>query len=499
MTETSLTRFNELHVVSDIHMGGRPPGFQILREGKRLASFIRWVGQQRPDGHVGLVLNGDVIDSLAEDIGGYVAADQAETMMTRIFNDQSFVPIWDALRDFVGKAGRSLVIVMGNHDIELALPAVQRMIENRLAGDDAAARGRIFFSTEGAGYSCLVGQARVFCIHGNEEDSWNVIDYDALFELARNRNAGLPFDPGSWQPNAGTMMVKDVMNEIKHKFAWIDLLKPETKAAVGVLAVLDPGQLGKISRTIPIFWEKLRGTLRIYGLLSADETSVMDPAAVQSIALDQLLGPNLLEGLQTGQIAGVKSADDMLLEAEKNFAKPRAQGPRKDETLGWGQLVWDRLTGVDKPEALRRALKDWLRGDKTFDIKDRDETFEAVTAKVGTGVDFIITGHTHLERAIEMDARRCYFNCGTWIRLLRFTKDVLDQPEVFRKVYDVLMDGSMEAIDKAEVKPSQPFVMNQTSAVAIRTDGDAVVGELVHVEGEDPVSREVISRVPRRS
>ena len=102
----SLPQYDELHVVSDIHMGGRP-GFQILKEGKRLADFIRWVGQQRPDGRVALVLNGDVFDSLAEDIQGYVAADEAVTMITRIFNDQTFAPVWDALKNFVSLSGRA--------------------------------------------------------------------------------------------------------------------------------------------------------------------------------------------------------------------------------------------------------------------------------------------------------------------------------------------------------------------------------------------------------
>jgi hypothetical protein len=169
MAEISLPQYDELYIVSDIHMGGRP-GFQILKEGKRVANFIRWVGQQRPDGRVALVLNGDVIDSLAEDIRGYIAADEAVTMVTRIFKDQAFAPVWGALKDFVGLAGRSLVMVIGNHDIELALPAVQRTLEERLAGDEAAPRGRIFFSTAGAGYSCTVGTARVFCTHGNEEE-----------------------------------------------------------------------------------------------------------------------------------------------------------------------------------------------------------------------------------------------------------------------------------------------------------------------------------------
>jgi len=496
MNDAALSRFDEIHIISDLHMGGRP-GFQILREGRRLASFIRWVGEQRPDGQVGLVLNGDVIDSLAEDIGGYVAADQAHTMMTRIFNDESFIHIWNALSAFVGKAGRSLIIIMGNHDIELALPAVRRMIENRLAGADPAARGRIFFSTEGAGYSCLVGSARVFCTHGNERDSWNYVDYSSLSDLARNQNAGVPFNPDRWHPNAGTRLVKDIMNEIKHRYAWIDLLKPETKATVGVLVVLDPEQIGKIARGIPIIWDKVRGTLKTHGLLGADEASVRDPVAAQSVALDQLLGPNLLESVGGGQSTFVRSADDMLREAETCLDRPMAFGPQMEGTLGWGQLIWDRLTGIDKPEALRRALKDWLEDDRTFEITERDEMFDVITAQVGGGVDFVVTGHTHLERAIKPAVGPCYFNCGTWIRLFRFTDSVLDAPDRFRKVYDVLMDGSMAAIDRAEVEPGLPLLMNRTSAVAIRSEGSAVVGELVHVEGDDTVFRKIVSRIGR--
>ncbi|MCE5334496.1 MAG: metallophosphoesterase [Desulfobacteraceae bacterium] len=496
MNETALSKFDELHVISDLHMGGRP-GFQILREGKRLANYIRWVGRQRADGQVGLVLNGDIIDSLAEDIVGYVAADQAESMMTRIFNDQSYIPVWDALSEFVSQTGRRLVMIMGNHDIELALSAVQRMIEMRLAGSDAAARGRILFSAEGAGYSCLVGPARVFCTHGNEKDSWNCVDYGALFDLARKQNAGIPFDPGTWHPNAGTRLVKDIMNDIKRKYAWIDLLKPETKATVGVLVVLDPEQIGKISRGIPILWDKIRGSLRLQGLLGADESSVTDPAAVQSIALDQLLGPNLLESVGSGHSTPVRDTDEMLLEAEASLGKPRVTGLHGEQTLGWGQLVWDRLTGVDRPEALRRALKDWLQDDRTFEIAERDTMFQTITSQVGAGVDFIVTGHTHLERAIKLNAGRCYFNCGTWIRLFRFTDAILDTPEQFGKIFDVLMDGSMQAIDGAEVEPGLPLLMNRTSAVAIKTEGSAVVGELVHVEGDDPVSRKVVSEIRR--
>jgi hypothetical protein len=83
-----LPAFEEIHVISDIHMGGKP-GFQILRETARLANFVRWVAAQRPNDRVALVLNGDVIDTLAEDLSGYVAVDEAEATLTHIMGDAS--------------------------------------------------------------------------------------------------------------------------------------------------------------------------------------------------------------------------------------------------------------------------------------------------------------------------------------------------------------------------------------------------------------------------
>ena len=38
--------YDEVHVISDIHMGGKP-GFQILRETQRLAGYIGWGAERR--------------------------------------------------------------------------------------------------------------------------------------------------------------------------------------------------------------------------------------------------------------------------------------------------------------------------------------------------------------------------------------------------------------------------------------------------------------------
>ena len=493
-TEMSdLPAFDQVHVISDLHMGGRA-GFQILRECTRLANFIARVGQQQPMGRVALVLNGDVFDTLAEDVVGYVAIDDAEATVDRILQDPSFVPIWNALAAFVKLPDRTLVIVIGNHDIEIAFPPVQRLVLSRLAGVDLAARARIEFSTAGAGFACAVGASRVFCIHGNEVDAWNYNRYEDLAKVSRRMNAGLSMAQSEWQPNAGTRMVKDVMNSVKRKYAWIDLLKPETSAAVGVLLVLDAGQAQKINELFGIVGERQRGDAQVDARLSADGFQAPDPAAQPGLTLEQMLGPHLKQGI------GEHNDGDMLLAAEHNFDRPRAAPVQADGTLGAPQLVWDRLTGwltgVSKTEALRRALSDWLEKDKTFDHHDRDDTFKQVLASVGPAIDFIITGHTHLERAIDIGHGRYYFNCGTWIRLLQLTTSMLATERSFAEVYGVLTDGRMKAIDDA-VFGGHPFVMDQTSAVSVCQQDGRVVGALTHVEGDGTGTPRVIQSFTR--
>lgn len=478
--------YDEVHAISDIHMGGKP-GFQILRESQRLANYIDWVARQRPGGRVVLVLNGDVFDTLAEDIHGYVAVDEAVSTIGRIMADPAFSVIWKALANFVALVGRSLVITIGNHDIEISFPTVQRTIVNYLAGDDLTKRARVEFSTTGAGFTCYVGKALVYCTHGNEVDAWNYNRYEDLAKVGRRLNAGRSLDPSEWYPNAGTRMVKEVMNDVKRKFAWIDLLKPENSAAIGTLVVLDPSQISKIGKLLSIVGEKVQGQKQADQRLSADGFQQPEQKESMPVTVDALLGANLKTGIFGGESPSPRSVDDMLLTAEKNFTRKDKNTAAVDSTLGTPQLLWDRLTGwmngVGPDEALRRALKDWLANDKTFDILDQDDTYQQITKAVGSSIDFIITGHTHLERAIDIGGGRFYFNSGTWIRLLQFTDEMLKDKASFKPIYDVLINGRMDVIDKAQFN-GKPFVLDQTSAVSIREEQGKVFGRLYHITGD---------------
>src|SRR5215510_11888741 len=98
-----LPTYDELWVISDIHLGGERSGdrnFQIFRRGERLGNFIRYLMTLRKNEELALVLNGDIIDSLAEEtVPGYVAldVDTVNALMKHIFEDPAFKPIWDAL------------------------------------------------------------------------------------------------------------------------------------------------------------------------------------------------------------------------------------------------------------------------------------------------------------------------------------------------------------------------------------------------------------------
>lgn len=494
-------QFDELYVVSDIHMGG-DSGFQIFNRGKRLGALIRHVAGQRPGDNVALVLDGDIIDSLAEvALPGYVAldADTAVQTIERIAQDPAFAPVWDALAAFVKVPRRHLALVVGNHDIELALPIVEDWIRRRLAENDPAAQARIAFATHGGGFACVVGGARVFCTHGNEVDEWNWVDYNLLGQLANAINAGRAAPSDKWKPNAGTRLVKDVMNFVKRSYPFVDLLKPEMAAVAGVLVAIDKETFKKIdlSDAFPILRDKVKGGLVVKNLLSAEASSLagVAPHDVADELTEHLLGAGLREAVREARREEGRGPEDALLlhagclVAEGKRATDMMVGGDTIETLG----VWDLMAGwvglVDKVEGLRRALTDWLKDDSTYDARNGagDATYEAMRDRVAPTVDVVITGHTHLARALPLGGNRFYFNCGTWIRLLRLTQESLAPGTFEKRVWPQLTTHDIADLDDVMIPGADgrdvPLLFDRTNAVRVSREGERVVGELLRVSG----------------
>jgi UDP-2,3-diacylglucosamine pyrophosphatase LpxH len=464
------TTFDEVYSVSDLHLGGAR-GFQIFDQGELLGATIRALAARPPERDVALVLNGDVVDFLAEPGATYLDVQGATPKLARIAADPAFSPVFEALGAFVHTPRRTLVIAMGNHDVELALPESRAFLEDHLCGSDMAARGRLRFVMDGTGFATQVGGTRALFVHGNEVDVWNVVDHEALRKVVRALNAGAPLP--AWEANAGTQMVIDVMNSIKRSHPLVDLLKPETRPVPAVLAALDPRLLKKLAKLAPVLVGLTRTSVkRKLGLLGGGTAQEGD---LVPLSEDQALRQLMPHAVRS------ESGEELLARAEKSLARGESPLdwstlPGTDQhTLGIGGMAVDLMLGRNPDENLRDALLGWLASDKTFDWGAEDGTFLALDQAVGPEVDFVVAGHTHLERSLRRKhGRGRYFNSGTWVRLIQLDAEQLRDGASFKPVVAAFRKGSITALEQANLVKRTPTV------VALRVTPDGTRGELLH-------------------
>lgn len=483
----------EVHVVSDLHLGGGR-GAQIFDQGKELAALIHHLAGKTASASepLALVLNGDVVDFLASDDALDFDPDHAVAKLDRIIADPSFNPVFRALSAFVGKPNHRLVIAIGNHDVELALPPVRWRLLQHLCrspdtpgapaesdGIDELRRGRIELALDGTGWSANVGKTRVLVVHGNEVDDWNIVDHSTLREVSEAMLAGAPSP--EWRGNAGSRLVVDIMNGVKKKWPVVDLLKPEGKGLVAVLAALDPSQLARLRELGPTL-VRYAGTSvgRFFGLLGEEGETAN--AEQRDAVLAYLLGGSASTASTASAGRAVPVARNLLSDAEAQLARgvspldvaeANAAGARQ---LGAGGLIADLVRRRSPEENLREALAKWLRWDVSFAPSTPDDTFEQLDRSVSPDIGVVIAGHTHLERAIARGTGGVYFNSGTWARLIQLEAAALDDAAAFRKVYAAFQGGTLAALDALP-----GLVLRRPTLVSVWREGDQTLGELRRV------------------
>jgi UDP-2,3-diacylglucosamine pyrophosphatase LpxH len=449
--------FDHVSVISDLHIGGAE-GFQIFGQGALLSAFIDHLRQDSPP-ESALVINGDMVDFLAEPAARAFDPEGAIGKLDRIFTDKNFTPVWDALRKYVRT--RQLVITLGNHDIELALPWVRRHLLGLLTGGDAAAQSRITLAFDGSGFACTVGTSSVLCLHGNEVDTWNVTDYETVRRIACDLAQGRHVS--DWVPNAGTKLVVEVMNEIKRRYAFIDLLKPEKEAAVRVLLVLEPDQRAKLRAVAEIASRRVwDGVRRAVGWLSADDGDGDHPAAPDALARI------------VGKVETKVDPTKLMDHAESLF---RTTNPvdlvygQQDQQLGW----WDALTAVmsrrEPHEIAREAIKE-VADHTTFDVGHIDADYRLIDELAGPACDIVVAGHTHLARSLNRArGRGRYFNSGTWASLMQLTPAQLNTAAAFEPVFETMRQAKTIADLKG-------LVCTRPTVVTVRKQGNQVDASL---------------------
>lgn len=436
----------ELYVISDLHLGGRagaPParGFRINNHVPLLAEFVQRLARRaaavRGTSRVELVINGDIVDFLAQEgpqpdqPWRAFIEDPAEAVQAYAEIRDQERPFFDALRELLQEGG-DLTLLLGNHDVELGLPAVRAQVEADL--DAADSPGRLRWVVDGQAHA--VGE--VLIEHGNRYDGFNVIDHDRLRRVrsAQSRRQRVPGNEG-FEPPPGSRLVQQVMNPIKRDYPFVDLLKPETEAVVPLLVALEPGLAADIERLWNLWrlkaeagrqqaaapaWPARSGQIGIGAVPAA--------AATTASAWAQMLGARMSP-------AQVDALQQLAAAAATPARTPIGLGDAWRQGLSLLRGRFDAATLERRLRLLLDALRT-LQHDTSFDPAiEQPEWLRHAQALADQGFQVVVFGHTHLAKEVPLEGGAVYLNTGTWADLMRLPAGLFDaDPALARATLD---------------------------------------------------------------
>ncbi len=427
-----------VYVISDLHLGGKPGdehgdrGFAMCTQGAKLADFIGCLAE-KPAGAplLELVIAGDFLDFLAEEppegSGRWLSwqpdPDQAKIVFHRIVERNA--DVFRALSKF-HQAGHRLTLLLGNHDLELCYPAIQRELENVLSAPGA---NRIRFIYDGQSYQ--VGDTIIE--HGNRYDAFNIVDHDGLRRM-RSLQSRHELMPPTWryEPPPGSRLVAEIVNPIKNEFPFIDLLKPQGAAAVPILLALKPQVRTQLAKLAALALQKWRR--------HCDETGIPrhvgDAGGAPCVPPDHPEDEGLHWALDHAFHHEKQSRSGFLSHFKiSNLLK---NGGHEIAVMEGAVSLFHLLTGptsatTEERENRHNALLDAVRAwadRRTFDLEYEQPSerhyLAAARRLIGSGFRNVVFGHTHLARNIDLANGKKYINSGTWADLIRLPDGVFD-------------------------------------------------------------------------
>lgn len=434
------TQAREIFLISDLHLGGMQPisadpddrGFRICTHGPDLARFVSALADKPSP--VELIVNGDMVDFLAEedDGGGWTAFTSDQAAAVRKLD--AIIDRERALFEAFGKLlerGHRLVILLGNHDLELTLPAVRRRLAERIG-----IRGNHDYQFIIDGEAYVVGRALIE--HGNRYDPYNVVDYDGLRRVRSLLSRNLPVpDEYAFEAPAGSHMVADVINPIKKEYRLIDLLKPENGAAIPILMALEPGYRKILTRvaTLSLKSRKHRMATPAMPSFAGDISATSGDSWRPDGFASDISSAALPDALTTAMREAMGADADVLLAAvaaEPDFAGDISTFEGVDRALGMARMLLSSSKAAfdSRLPSLLAAVRA-LKSDTSMarDAECFTEYFEAATDLAKNGFDHVIFGHTHFARDVSLPGGARYLNSGTWADLIHFPTDILNGTE----------------------------------------------------------------------
>ncbi len=380
-------------ILSDLHISNDGPQ-GLYAGGNALPRLLQREGQ-RP---LRVIFNGDAFDFLPGDEPLELDVNRAVQKAHSIVA----VPVAAALLHALGELlshGGEVVIRVGNHDVEMALPEVQAVFRRALA-QPAAVASRLQFSLGDKPAFLELGGVRLLYTHGEHDDEFNRVEYDRL----PGPSGEPPRHKGKFTYPAGSLLVRKLLNPLRDQFQmrFADFLKPDFQGAVLAALAVDAAACRLLFQkaSLSILWQVLRnaGTAISFAGGGADGEAEPDLALA-----DRIDTADLNEG-ERMQLEALLRGDELAV----NFA-----GGQPD-TLGV-KLAKNGL----KLYAKAHRMMGGKQGDAFFNLVPEESELKPLRKLAAKhAADAIITGHTHAARWFQ-DESLVYVNTGTWISLMR--------------------------------------------------------------------------------
>lgn len=372
-------------VISDLHLAPeRNRG--LFQADEQLATFLRWVHKSFRRCY--LLLNGDAFDFLVGGSREAIDLDAAAAQAAAIAENHK--EVFEALSQIAKSKEHQLIILGGNHDPELALPVVQEEIERHLM--TSCPHSPIRWLTNGEAALFQIGEVRVLVEHGDQYDSWNWIDHEALRRVVCLASRNVSYQSVYSSP-PGSRLVLNRFNPIRDKFHWLETLQPFSPSIL-------PLALEVILPSLP---SNERGEL----LKAVKEFRSFSGRSVTDV---------VLSGLDSKAVYWANDDNERQLLSEwlAQYESEEDVWRGIDDMKAALTRVVARLRNLTARALLKRVSK----RDFYFRIDEQDGQHGRVAKLISKGADLVVHGHTHAAKAYAV-AAGLYLNTGTWGQLTK--------------------------------------------------------------------------------
>jgi UDP-2,3-diacylglucosamine pyrophosphatase LpxH len=387
----------------------------MMSHAKELGTFIGELPKRLgSDESLELVIAGDFIDFLSIALAdgkaeAWTANSQRAVDKLNLAMGGQDQPVYEALGGLIRSGGR-LTVIVGNHDLEMAIPAVQQQFCNNLR----IGRHQMVFVDNGQAWR--IGNALIE--HGNRYDGANLNDWQGLRATASAWSRG-ETAPNPLEISAGSQIVQQFVNPLKQRYPFIDILQPEGELLAYLLLAMEPTLKYDFKSIRRLLVGAIRRALvpkdgppraeRNVAAVESDDTLVGKP--YDTHVLDALFQVEPV-ALSERQVGATNWLREFLRAPGDNLAKYLAE----DQPIPRDRLI-----------QFQKVITEMLKDDDSLNPAGATEQYGRHAQRLckAAGVEVVVMGHTHKAKHIGAPKKATYINTGTWVDYIGVPGDVL--------------------------------------------------------------------------